>query len=142
MSERLNELIETIVNLSTAEKYALIEDSYRQIRGDFRNFDDSGDTPALAALAAVNGEVTYSERMAVRRVLAMEGIAMDDEQLKRFFITSMAHERFSKLAAFSKTLDDDKRAALFTFTAAICSCDNRIDEREYDYLRRLVDDCT
>lgn len=140
MDEKLNEILERIVNLSTEEKYDLIEQSYMEIRDDFRDFDDSGETPALAALAAVNGEVTYSERMAVRRVLAMEGITMDDDQLKRFFMNSMAHERFCKLSSFSRRLDDDKRAALFTFTAAICSCDNRIDEKEYDYLYHLVND--
>ena len=138
MDIQLNELIEKIVNMSTEEKYRLMESCYMQIRDDFRGFDVSGDTRSLAALAAVNGEVTYSERVAVRRVLALEGISMDDGELRRFFVNSMAHERFCKLSAFSRTLDDDKRAALFTFTAAICSCDNRIDEKEYDYLYHLV----
>ncbi len=140
MNKQMDELIERIVNLSTDEKHELIADCYAQIRDDFYDFDKTGNTPALAALAAVNGEVTYSERVAVRRVLAMEGISMDDDMLKRFFMNSMAHERFCKLAAFSKTLSDDKRAALFTFTAAICSCDNRIDEKEYSYLYHLVND--
>ena len=140
MDTQLNELIEQILNMSIQEKHELMESCYMQIRDDFHDFDASGDTPALAALAAVNGEVTYSERVAVRRVLALEGIEMDDAELRRFFMHSMAHERFCKLSAFSRTLDDDKRAALFTFAAAICSCDNRIDEKEYDYLYHLVND--
>lgn len=140
MENQIDELLEKVVNLSTEEKHELIADCYRQLREDFLNFDNSGSIPALAALAAVNGEVTYSERVAVRKVLAMEGITMDDDELRQFFVTSMAQERFCKLAEFSKTLSVDKRAALFTFTAAICSCDNRIDEKEYNYLSKLVND--
>ena len=141
MEEELKEIINSLLELPLERKHDLIAECYKQIRDDFRAFNDQdGNTPALAALAAVNGEVTYSERIAVRKVLELEGVDMDDAALKSFFLHSAASDRFCKLARFSKTLDHDKRAALFTFTAAICSCDNHVDEKEYGYLYRLVSD--
>lgn len=145
MAKELDRIISGILDMTLQERYDLILSCYRMIREDFSEFDmrDSAlgpATPALASLAAVNGEVTYAERVAVRKVLAFEGIEMDDNELRAFFLRAVEQNSFCRLVTFSKTLDDDKRAALFTFVAAICSCDNCIDEKEYLFLYDLVTD--
>ena len=143
MDSDFKEIFNKILALPMEDRLDLVEFTYKQLRDDFFQFEPKVHGLGLVGLvlvssAAANGTVTYSERCAVRRVLEIEGISLDDEDLRKFFEEGLKNQSFDVVISFAKKLEAEKRALLFTLVTAISACDGEIDEHEYDFLIDII----
>ena len=142
----INQILQDLVNKSDEEKMSLIASNYKDIYRKLIQFDDEPDGDGhyttmiiLAAAVCADGQLDPYEAAVVSSIMGAIGYNIPESKLPEIFRNIASDcDVYEILANFMSTLDNEEKASLAVFIAAVCSIDDKLTKNEVALIKDML----